>query len=626
MRMPRVKEVFSPRNMLVGCAVVMACALPGCWRGFLGETGAAELRKFTTDDEFKQYLSRQVEAQRWQYWWGGPLLGIGSPMLDAAQDPTPLPGTAPEGGDSFSTTNIQEAGVDESDVFKTDGTYLYILDGDKLSIIRAVPADDMQLMSTTELSDPAGELYLRGETLIALGEGYDSEVGARVVNVTILNVTDRSLPSVTSTFRAEARLVTSRLIGSKLHLVVGLWPALPQDDGGTSLMTANVDDLIPDITTTHADGQSETRNLVEVGDLYHPVDPDGYHVTAVITTDVDAPETPLKSVGVVANAGIVYVSTEALYLTDAGYDYFGSERETTDVYKFDLTEDGAVAKGAAVVPGRVLNRFALGEHDGHLRIATTKGHVSRSGEGDARNNVYVLGEEDDGLAIVGKVENIAPGERIYAARFIGDRGFLVTFKKVDPLFTLDLSDPTSPEVVGKLKVPGYSDYIHPLGENHLLTIGKDAIDMGDFAYYQGVQVSVFDVTDFANPRLVNAEIVGDRGTESEALHNPHAFTYFASAGMLAVPMTIAEGAGDEPSARGTRTFEGLCLFTVSTEDGVELAARIATRSTDDLSGWGWGQWTRGLFVGDYVYVVTQSSVRALLLDDLDSEPIEFSLE
>lgn len=109
---------------------------------------------------------------------------------------------------------------------------------------------------------------------------------------------------------------------------------------------------------------------------------------------------------------------------------------------------------------------------------------------------------------------------------------------MDPLSTLDLSDPTEPRVVGELKVPGYSDYIHPLGEDHLLAIGKDAVDVGSFAWYQGVQISVFDVSDFADPQRVDVEIVGDRGTDSEALHNPHAFNYFPALELLAVPMRI----------------------------------------------------------------------------------------
>jgi uncharacterized secreted protein with C-terminal beta-propeller domain len=133
------------------------------------------------------------------------------------------------------------------------------------------------------------------------------------------------------------------------------------------------------------------------------------------------------------------------------------------------------------------------------------------------NNVYVLGSEGGELKIVGRVEGIAPGESIYSARFMGVRGFLVTFVKVDPLFTLDLSDPAAPRVVGELKVPGYSDYLHPMGENHLLGMGKDALADGDMTWYQGVQISLFDVGDLADPQRVDVETVGARGTRTRSI-------------------------------------------------------------------------------------------------------------
>jgi hypothetical protein len=275
----------------------------------------------------------------------------------------------------------------------------------------------------------------------------------------------------------------------------------------------------------------------------------------------------------------------------------------------------------------LLNRFSLGEHQGYLRAATTIGHVSRTGPGDASNNVYVLGEEDGELALVGRLEGIAPGEQIYSARFIGTRGFLVTFKKVDPLFTLDLSDPTHLKVVGELKVPGYSDYIHPLGEDHLLTIGKDAVDVGEFAWYQGVQISVFDVTDFANPQRVDVEFVGDRGTESEALYDPHAFSYFAPRDLLAVPMRIAEwpaGVTREPYEFGETVFSGLCLFRVTTAEGIEPVARFATApqgAEDD----DWFGPTRGVFIGDSVYAITDTRIGAVSLDDPNGPRYELPL-
>jgi hypothetical protein len=281
------------------------------------------------------------------------------------------------------------------------------------------------------------------------------------------------------------------------------------------------------------------------------------------------------------------------------------------------------------VPGRLLNRFSLGEKDGYLRTATT---ISASWVGGvetpSQNGIYVLGQDGDKLSVMGKIEGIAPGERIYAARFIGPRGFLVTFRQVDPLYTLDLSDPTAPRVVGELKVPGYSDYIHPLGDNHLLTIGKDAVETGENAgLYQGVQISVFDVTDFANPQRVDVEIIGDRGTESEALSDPHAFNYFAPAEMLVVPMTIAEGAApDSAWSYGEWAFSGFCMFGVTPEGGIEPVARVSSPSASASESLYASWWGRGVFMGDHVYVVTRSEVQALPLADMGADPMALSLE
>ncbi len=625
-------------------AAVMSLTLTSCADLWPSEGGKAELEKFASATAFRRYLADQVEAERSRYWWNLDYIALGAdgpaPQGDpeipdtADQRPSPLPGMAPAdsagiGSDGFSTTNIQEVGVDESDQVKTDGTYLYILDGDQVQIVRAVPADDMEVMSVIDLPHRTAELYLKGSQLVALGSGYDRESDTTLTIVTIVDVKDRSSPWVAATVEAQGSLISSRLIGPKLHLVMSLTLTFPLGDQPFPIMLTRVDAMIPDLSVTLADGTRKTRNLVDWDDLYHPVEPDGHHVTAVVTLDIDVPDEPRHSVGVVANAGTVYASTEALYLTDTDYDAGGLIRESTDIYKFDLKDDGARASAAGSVPGRILNRFSLGEHDGHLRVATTIGHVARSGDGDATNNVYVLAPSGNRLAIVGKIEGIAPTERIYAARFLGKRGFLVTFKKVDPLFTLDLSDPTSPRVVGELKVPGYSDYIHPLGENHLLTIGKDAVDAGGFAWYQGVQLSVFDVTDFADPRLVDAVVIGDRGTESQALHNPHAFTFFPPADTLAVPMTIVGGAGWEPSSSGSTVFEGLCLFHVTKDDGIELLRGIETKLHEEYLPEAYRRrprWTRGLFIGEHVYSVTPVSVQALPLAALDSDPMLLLLE
>ncbi|UCE61457.1 MAG: beta-propeller domain-containing protein [Phycisphaerales bacterium] len=647
----------STRRRLCPLAGCLACLfagflLTGCFDDRSDNRGTGNLEKFSSHIAFQRYVGeRYVEERARDWWYYGDYMTDDMPLLlepsvtdvDGLADssgpqpepgaPQPLPSDGNGQADAdYSTTNLQEEGVDEADVVKNDGEYLYILTGNTLKMVRAVPADDMAVMSAFEVAGSPSEMYLRGDSIILVGRGFDYDSRQDLSVVTIVDVMDRASPVIRATIDAQASLVSSRLIGGKLHLVVKLWPSPPVVSGLLALNWNDVDALIPDLTVTLGDGDSYTENVIEWYDVYYTAEPDGYMVTAVVTVDVDSPDEPTHSVGVMANVGITYASTNSLYITDTEYNSIDEQREGTQIYQFDFEEDGAVFVAGGSVPGRLLNRFSLGEYGGHLRTATTMGNVNRWGVSDATNNVYVLHPDGGELKITGKIEDIAPTEKIYSARFVGQRGFLVTFKKVDPLFTLDLSDPTSPRVVGELKVPGYSDYIYPLGENHLLTIGKDAVDMGTFAYYQGVQLSLFDVTDFADPQRTDVEIVGVRGSTSEALSNPHAFNFFAPVETLAVPMRVYEGPTESPSQMGTFAYEGLCLYRVNVDEGIERLGAISTGSPDDWSVmepwryYGRPDWTRGIFIGDAVYAVTSQAVQALPLDDLAAEPYRLPLQ
>ncbi|CAK4820236.1 unnamed protein product, partial [Aphanomyces euteiches] len=188
----------------------------------------------------------------------------------------------------------------------------------------------------------------------------------------------------------------------------------------------------------------------------------------------------------------------------------------------------------------------MDEYGGYFRIATTTGEAWRNDEQTTKNNVYVLNEA---LEITGKLENLAPGERIYSTRFMGNRAYIVTFKQVDPLFVIDLTHPQAPKVLGSLKIPGFSDYLHPYDENHIIGFGKDTVEMSNgnggiagvgstTAFYQGMKIALFDVTDVSHPIEMFKESIGDRGTDSELLHNPKALLFNKEKGLLAFPVTL----------------------------------------------------------------------------------------
>ena len=225
----------------------------------------------------------------------------------------------------------------------------------------------------------------------------------------------------------------------------------------------------------------------------------------------------------------------------------------------------------------------------------------------------MLEQAADKLETAGQIDGIAKGEQLYAARFVGDRGFLVTFQRIDPLFTVDLADPHNPKIAGELKVPGYSEYIHMLDDNHLLTIGKDAQEGDGFAWYLGLKLSIFDVTDLANPTLLKETTIGARGTDSEALYNHKAFTYHN--GLLAFPVNLYEGSATPPSY-GEYTFGGLMVYRVSLDKGFEELGRIATVDQSEPYYWSYNQWTRGIFIGDSVYAACDHDIKAAAVADM----------
>jgi len=245
-----------------------------------------------------------------------------------------------------------------------------------------------------------------------------------------------------------------------------------------------------------------------------------------------------------------------------------------------------------------------------------------------KNNLYVLNATT--LKIVGRLEGLALGERIYSARFMGSRCYLVTFKKVDPLFTINLSDPANPHVLGELKIPGYSDYLHPFGENYLIGIGKEAVpaEEGDFAWYQGLKISLFNISDIERPAEVDKIIIGDRGTDSPVLRDHHALLFSKARNLLVIPITEARLSTEEysegvpPWAYGRPVFQGAYIFHVSPENGIELRGRITHNEGDVIASI--YEVKRAIYIGDILYTISDGKIKANDLTSL-SEIAELPL-
>jgi len=602
----------------------------------------ASLKRFDSAEELRAYLVEQATEGQNRSDGGGILFsdGFAEEDFDASPLGSPTADTDDAADGDYSTTNVQELGVDESDIVKNDSDTIFVLDNNTVRIVQATPAEGVTELASLDIAESGDSLYLYGDTLVALSRQYiyytywDTTESAAVeatngsimpyhdgveTTVTIIDVSDPAHPQVDTTLTFEGRLVSSRMIEDRLYVVMTTTPRLPLDPTPAALEAMTLDDWLPDYTREDADGGSETGDIADWQDYYRPGSPDGYGMTTVVTVDVDDPDTKFASTAISADAGLLYASTEALYVTDTDYawDTFSSRTDTI-LHKLAFSDTGTDYVASGLVQGRVLNQYSLGEHEDYLRVATTNDEWTSAG-GSLDNNIYVLGESGTSLEVVGKIENIAPGEEIYSARFLGDRGFLVTFRRVDPLFAIDLSDPTNPEIVGELKVPGYSDHIQMLDENHLLTIGKDAEDAGTFAWIQGVQLSIFDVTNMTKPTLLHKEVIGGRGTNSEANYNPKAFNYFASRGLLAFPIDYYSS-GTTDSQYGQYQHTGLYVYGVDADSDFDFLGYIPTTDgvTEDGCFVSYYGFTRGVFIGENVYAVTNNGVKAASTNDLET--------
>jgi len=260
------------------------------------------------------------------------------------------------------------------------------------------------------------------------------------------------------------------------------------------------------------------------------------------------------------------------------------------------------------VPGTVLNQFSMDEHDGYFRIATTL---------HWKNNVYTMNMD---LEIVGRLENIAPRETIHSARFMGDICYLVTFQKIDPFFVIDLSNPYSPQILGELKIIGYSDYLHPYDENHVIGVGKETIpEAADFSWHQGVKISLFDVTDMCEPKEIAKFIIGDRGSDSPVLRDHKAFLFDREKNLLVLPVSVTKinESGAPPYIYGEAVYQGAHVFTVSLmlEEKIMLRGRITHIENGDVRDTSF-HIIRTLYIGEVLYTISNSKLKMNYLSDL----------
>jgi uncharacterized secreted protein with C-terminal beta-propeller domain len=483
----------------------------------------------------------------------------------------PMPGT--------STTNTQETNVDEGDIVETDGRYVYSIIDNR---VRSVDIDNAVLLSEIDLPQGDSQMVLTGDHLVVATMTWTSVADTIISKFAI---TDGSL-ELTRRDHLEGTLVSVRAVSGQVHIVLNssflnrVAFVSPRDGSQDSLDAAekknnevvnalSIDDFVPRTFEEGPMGTWGTKSsAIDCAKLGHPSQFSGWGVTWVASIDMNSStEVPVGTIGILAQSTSSYTSTESLYIAttrwdDAVYEEFVSSRQEppyTDIHAFTFSSEASdlsyVASGR--VEGTLLNSYSMSEYDGVLRVATTSYDYDFGGGQD--NGVHILKVKDAELIEIGAVNGMGRGETIQGVRFDGPRGYVVTFRQVDPLYVLDLSDPTAPELVGELKVPGYSTYLKPIDGDRVITVGMAGTETGQIT---GAQVSVFDVSDPSNPRQVaTAEIA----QWSEATSDPHAFLWWAETGQIIVPKELV---CDEMGGTGCESAVVLKLDgTTLTEQG-----------------------------------------------------------
>ena len=619
-----------------------------------------ELKKFSSYDEMSNFLSK-VQAYYAELYRSAPtrngaeyLVGPSSGLFGgyAAQESFSASNLERQevvfDQSDYSGTNVQVAGIDEADFLKNDGKYAYILSGSTLTIVDAYPPEKAKIESRISIDIDQGQgtqnMFLNGDRLVVFYQDYGQQ---RITpsaeddqsyfptyyeprtHMMVIDVSDRGSPKVLGNYDVTGQYSTSRMIGDKIFMLT-VGPVDYQRPERPTVTDALTSDVIvePDVHYFAYPQENYAFNTVTMLDL-------GQLEAAVEGSDSPSLKSPLISKTFMIGAGAtVYVSEKNVYIAYQEYhsplpaSQNGVTRLTvftepvgskTVIHKISIQSGSLfeyVGKGA--VPGWLLSQFSMDERGGRLTVATTSEQSSLRGS-FMGNNVYKL---DEKMVTVGKLEGIAEGESIYASRFDGDRLYLVTFRQIDPFFVVDLSG-DQPRVLGELKLPGFSNYLHPYDGDHVLGIGREGSEAGS----QGVKVALFDVSEVSRPRVLDTYTIGDLQTDSEVLRDHKALLFDKERNILSIPISSFDGyylESRDPLSKEIGPWNGFYIFGLSPQDGVELKETIR----HDDAGYeqhGTSHGSRSFFIMDTLYTVTENMMKLNDMNDFEKELNSISL-
>ncbi|MCP3994585.1 MAG: hypothetical protein GY722_05900 [bacterium] len=627
------------------------------------------LQAFNACDDFLDYVKEHAVdlVGPWGFnygYWGGPvfrgdvaMMAVEEMAADDGGANTAAPSSSPVQGVDYSGTNIQELGVDEPDIIKTDGKRIVATSGNTLYVID-VTGDEPRLAGQTTIEAGwASDMFLSGDKVLvmAYGDSYATplvETGIAedvayyapptpISTIIEIDISDIEDPDVERVMYIDGNKVSARMVGDSVRLVVSSMPTglqfqYPETNGLRAerdaeeynrqvILDSEIGNWVPYYILENARGRVLSEgSLLNCSSAHHPEEFSGISMLNVVTIDMANDMAIDDAVGVLASGDIVYSSTDAMYIASAAWrnwETFADDdaadeikKHTTDIHKFDISDPKStryVASGR--VDGFMLSQWSMSEYEGNLRVATTSSPDWWWGAAEDSESYVTVFEEDGGeLKQIGQVGGLGKGERIYSVRFIDDVGYVVTFRQTDPLYTIDLEDPTDPKVVGELKILGYSAYLHPVGEGLLLGVGQDATEEGRTL---GTQISLFDVSDAANPTRIHNYTFDNGYSSVEWDHR--AFLHWEQTGLTVIP--VSAWSWDEDSETETG-FVG-AIAVKATKDGIEEVGRI-THNQKEGEGeefwWGPGI-ERSLVIGDNLYTYSYDGILKSDLETVEAD-------
>lgn len=551
----------------------------------------------------------------------------------------------------YSTTNIQVENVDEADITKTDGDYIYSISENDVVITNVINPKEIKIEAKISGKGVPEDLILYKDKLVIISEDNDkskmyynySSYNSNTI-VEVYDITQRDVPKLIKSYQLNEPYYTSRCINNKLYVIAS----------GTLRKENN------EIKIDYYE-DNKTKNL-ELDNIKYLKDINTKNQTLFSMVDLDDAEKDIKLNSYLIDISNAYISENSIYLLDQKYDYNGyappistlfglkgilgpfeyeNEQENssgykTEIYKFDILKDGQVKYSAKTkIEGKTINQYSLDEANGHLRMALYD-------DNGARVAIF-----DENLKQIGITQYVAKGEKMYSSRFIGDKAYLVTYKTVDPLFVIDLSDEKEPRVLGELKIPGYSTYLHPYDENHLIGIGMETEEVinrnssgkvtSTTSKIVGMKMALFDVTDVNNPKQISSTVIGDRRTTSAILTNPKALLFSKEKNLIAIPVNnYSEDFEIESSSNSYSTLEnsyknynknyvaeGYFVYNIDIENGFKLKGTVTHEVSNKKERpeynyyYNRSKLLRGLYIEDNLYTVSETNVKVNNLDTLE---------